>query len=71
MKNMLAAVKEWVHSSKCFFDMVMVIVVLAELVGALTAWNGGNMCFLAAHIIIAIVIVTAYAMVHRKQISEA
>jgi ABC-type spermidine/putrescine transport system permease subunit II len=49
----------------------MAIVVLAELQIALTAWNSGNMCFLVAHIFIAIALVTAYAVVHRKQISEA
>ena len=71
MKNILTAIKEWVHSNKCFFDMVMAIVVLAELQRALTAWNSGNMGFLAAHIIIAIALVTAYKLVHRKRISEA
>lgn len=71
MKNMLKAIKNWVHSSKCFFDLVMVIVVLAELRGALTAWDSSNMGFLAAHIITAAVIVTAYKVSHRKLISEA
>lgn len=71
MKNMLKAIKDWVHSSKCFFDLVMVIVVLAELRGVLTAWDGGNMCYIAVHIITAVVIVTAYKVSHRKLISEA
>ena len=71
MKNMLTAIKEWVHSNKCFFDMVMAIVVLTQLQSVLTAWNSGNIGFLVAHIIIAVAIVTAYAMVHRKRISEA
>ena len=70
MKPMLKAIKDWVDSSKCFFDLVMAILVLSELRGALTAWDSGNMGFLAAHIIIAAVIVTAY-VVQRKRISEA
>lgn len=71
MKTMLKAIKDWAHSSKSFFDLVMAILVLSELRSALTAWDDGNMGYLAVHIIIAIGLVTAYKVAHRKRISEA